>query len=276
MIWVAVASAPALTACSLLLGEGFTDPNADPDEAGAGGDGSSSGGDGSTNAPSEGGPGVDGSNPGADGGDGGTGGCSTGLVRFCDDFERADASDVKGKWELTNVNADGVLAIEAEQNGNHLLAAKVSAVAGQALLSKTFTEQPTKFHLELSLEVDSFASTGGVYVTGLGMQNNSGSPSLVYLYVTQQNLLLVQQVADGVNYWSQPLPIVLKTMHRIAIDLTFNGKLNVKIDGNTKLDANAQTFLVPKPPALYLGAASIDDEGTGGAFLVDDFVFTLD
>jgi hypothetical protein len=275
MFWVAFAGAPALTACSLLLGEGFTDPNAQPsNEAGTGGDTSSDGG--GATLPSEGGPDADASNVRPDGGDGGTGGCPSGLVSFCDDFERGDASDVQGTWEIVTLNATGALGLQTASSGNHLLAASVSAKGDDAYLSKVFTKQPSKFHLELSLQVDSLASTGGVYVTGIGMTNGGGSPSLVYLYLDTTNLLLVQQVADGVNYFSQAIPITLKTMHRISVDLTFNGRVVVKVDGNTKLDQNAQTFLVPKPPTVILGASSIDDQGDDGAFVADDFVFTLD
>lgn len=275
---MALVFAPALAACSLLLGEGFTDPNAvsltDPDSSTA--DSPTNGGDGTTS--SEGGPETDGSiQPTGDSGvDADAGRCPVAKVSFCDDFERANASDVKGAWQSTDVNAGGTLALKTVPTGNRVLATAVSALGGQAQMMKTFTEQPAKFHLELSLTVSSLASVGGVYVAGVGMANGGNPPTVIYLYVDDTNLYFVQQVANAVNYWSQALPITVGTEHRISIDLTFNGKLIVKVDGNTKIDQNAQTFLLAKPPNLYIGASSIDSTGDDGAFLIDDLVFTLD
>jgi hypothetical protein len=269
LVWLPFACAPVLAACSLLLGEGVTETST-----------SAPGTDASpTDGAQDGSPITPGSDAAPDAGsdaDAANTGCPAATVSFCDDFERSDSSNVKGAWQTIDLNASGTLAFKTEPTGNRLLATAVSAKGGQAQLSNVYTHQPTKFHLELSLTVSALASTGAVYVTGIAMPNSSTPPSLVYLYAQDNGLFLAQQVANGVNYWNQALPITVGTHHRIAIDLTFNGKLLVKIDGNTKIDQNAETFLVPKPANLYLGASSIDGEGDDGAFLVDDFVFTMD
>lgn len=277
--WLACACAPALAACSLLLGEGFTDPNAEPpkgpdtltpdatSETGAV-DGS--------NPQIEGGPGTDGSILVNDAGDAGNNGvqCPTAAVSFCDDFNRPDAADLKGAWDVVDLNLGGTLALKSSPN--RILATAVSAKGGQAQLSKTFLQQPSKIHLELTLTVSSYASEGGVYIGGIAMQSGLGSPSLVYLYVDNVKLLLVQQVTDGANYYNQVLPSTAGVAERISIDLTFNGTLLVKVDNVTKVNEKAQTFLSPKPPSLYLGASSIDGLGDDGSFLIDDVVFTID
>lgn len=269
----------SLSACSLLLGEGFTDPNAEPqpaNDSGGGADGASGGadgGDGSTTTPAADAGGDTAIDPGSDGGSDGA--CPVATVSFCDDFERQSPSDVKGAWDLIDVNASGSLAIVPSASGHHL-ATSVSATGGQAQLGKELGKQPSKVHFELSLTVKAFASTGGVYVAGFAMSNGFIAPSLVYLFVNTSTLYFVQQVADGGGYVGRVIPITLGTKHRLVVDLTLNGKVTVTVDGNSKVDENAQTFLVPNPVGAYLGASSIDALGDDGSFEIDDYVFTAD
>lgn len=287
VVWLAFSvgagtGASALTACSLLLGEGFTDPNAEQpaNDSGPGGSDAPNGGDGSTPT-TEGGPGVDGSPPGTDGGllDGGDSGgvtCPVAVVSFCDDFERNSQSNLKGAWDVVDLNLSGSLSIVAGPTGNRHLATSVNAPGGQAQLSKTFSQQPTRLRFELSLRVKAFASVGAVYVAGVGMGSSGGPFSLIYFYVETDSLWLVQQVGGGGGYYRSPVPVSTGTTHRIVVDLTFNGKVSVKVDGSTKVDEDARTYLVPKPPSLYLGASSIDSTGDDGNFEIDNFVFAID
>lgn len=269
------AGASALTACSLLLGEGFTDPSAQVPTDDSGPDGSDAptgGGDGSTSTTD----GGDGSTPGTDGGDSGGASCPLAAVSFCDDFKRTSAGDIKGAWDEVKLNPSGALSIVADSTGDNHLKSAISALGGQAQLWKTFVKQPTKLHFELSLTVKTFASAGDVYVTGVGMSNGSDPPTLIYFYVSTTALYVVQQVANGGGYVGSAIPISLGMKQRVVLDLEFAGTITVTVDGVTKLGAKAQMYLVPKPPTLYLGAVSIDGTGDDGSFDIDDFVFTID
>jgi hypothetical protein len=267
LLWLSLSCIPALAACSLLLGEGFTDP-----DAASGSNDAGTAADTATTTPPPGEGGSDGAPPSGDGG-----ACPAAKVSFCDDFERTASNGLKGEWDLVALNNAGSLAIVAAgPNGNHHLATAVSAKGGRAQLSRTFAQQPAKIHFELSLTLESFASVGAVYVAGIGMRSGNAAPSLVYLVLDTANLFFVQQVADTSSFTNHALPIAIGTKRRIVVDLVFNGKVTVSVDGNTNVDANAQTYLVPNPPEVYLGASSIGDTGDDGAFSIDDFVFTLD
>lgn len=280
--WLAFVGAPALTACSLLLGEGFTDADSDPTDSGTGADGTSSGGSSGTSGTSssggasgDGAPGNDGA-PSGDAGPGTDGGvpCPDATVTICDDFERTDP---KGTWTSMNLVTGGTLSVATETNGNRFLSSAVTANGGHAQLSRQLAITPAKIHLEVSVAVKSLATAGGVYITGIGMPNAGNPPSLVYFYANDTAVWFVQQIADGVNYYADALTFPIDDKrHRIVLDLTFNGKVTLSIDGTKQIDSNAKTFLVPKPIGVHLGASSIDDLGRGVAVDVDDFVFTAD
>lgn len=269
-----MACIPALAACSLLLGEGFTDPNAPAlaTDASTSADSPANGG--------EGGPPIVGSDAAPDtGGDavrpdpeaGGTI-CPTATVSFCDDFERSVPQD---DWAGSSVSANASLTIETS-NGSKALFSSISAKGATAQLTKAFAPVPQKFHLAFDLQMTALAVSGGVYIGGLFMQTGLAAPSLVYVYTEPGGVWFVQQVADDGGYIRDQLPISTGTNYRVDIDLTFNGKLIVNVNGTKVVDRNAEAFLVPHAPTLHVGASSIDGLGNGGSFRMDDLVFTID
>jgi hypothetical protein len=274
---MAFACAPALGACSLLLGEGFTDPDAERANAEAGGvgadsaiDGAGGGGnDGSTGADADAALGTDAAGSDADAGFV----CPTATARLCDDFQR---DEVQGSWDSVSLNSGGTLVIGKPAGASKRLESAVTALGGVAQLSKAFNAVPKKLHFEVTLDLASLAAVGGVYIMGVYMPNGSGAPTLLYVYTNNSGVYFVEQVADGVAYVGTPLPLSLASPHRIVIDVTFGGKVTATVDGTTKIDKQAASFLLPKPVTVILGAASIDDNGNGVAMKIDDFVFTAD
>lgn len=262
-----IACAPALAACSLLLGEGFTGSEANP----ASDSGATS--PDSTNRDST--DGNDGGTPTTDASPDADGGfvCPPGTVSFCDGFNR---DTVQGPWEVVHQRPGGTLAIGSSGGGAKHLESAVTAVGGQAQLSKSFGPTPQRVHLELTLEISSLASAGGVYVGGLSMPNGSNPPTLLYLYVSQFGLFFVEQVADGAGYAASNVPVSTGAPHRVVFDVTFGGRSVVTVDDEKKVDKTAESFLSAKAPTVYLGASSIDGTGNGVALKIDDFVFTAD
>ena len=142
-VLLACACAPTLAACSLLLGEGFTDPNAANKETDASApDALAEGGADGANPQIEGGPGTDGSPANDAGGDadgGGNGGCPAATVSFCDAFER---DDPKGSWDSVLINAGGTLVVGKPAFGSRRLESTVIAANGQAQMMKAFATTP--------------------------------------------------------------------------------------------------------------------------------------
>lgn len=276
--WLACACAPALAACSLLLGEGFTDPNVDPtSEAGTTPDSAPNGESDGSNPQLDGGLEADGSLPGSDGGDagddGGSGVCPVAQVSFCDTFERATP---QGDWDSVFLNAGGSLVVGTPTVGSKRLESNITAVSGAAQLMKAFKFTPTKVHFELRLLVSALPQAGGIYIGGLTMENGVGAPSLLYLFVNETALYFVEQVADGGGYHASTVGFSTGVFHHVVVDVQFTGNTVVSVDGTTKVTKAAESFLVPKPMDFYLGGASIDGVGKGVGLLIDDFVFTAD
>lgn len=269
----ACACAPTLGACSLLLGEGFTDPNADSaNDSGTG----TPDGDGGTTPGTDARP-NDGQGPGTDSGskEGGTQGCPSAAVSLCDDFER---TDVQGDWGGQELTAGGSLAIGG-QAPNRNLAASITTKGALANLTKTFALKPTKFHFELTMQYDAYPQEGAVHLFGMLLfdpANPSSQPSIVYAYVRNDGVHLVQQLTDGMHYHEDPIAITIGAKHRVVIDGALNGKVVVTVDGTPTLDANMQTYLISDVLTLSLGASASDGTGAGFALTVDDFVFTAD
>ena len=98
--WIALSGAPALVACSLLLGEGYTDPDpgATNDSGTAGDDASADGSESDVRGESD--ASRDGSSDGSDG----SGGPCGADYTFCDDFERDTL--MPGPW--TSATSEGL------------------------------------------------------------------------------------------------------------------------------------------------------------------------
>jgi hypothetical protein len=266
LVWLPLACAPALAACSLLLGEGFTDTSTPTTNDSGGTTDGPSGGDGTTNPTGEGG------NPQTDASlfDGGTTAvCASDAAGvFCDDFER---SDPKGNWSSMGVNDGGILVID-KSGGVSRLKSAITAVEGAGQLSKDFAVTPKRMRIEVSLEIETLPSTGSGYIAGVLMLN---PPQLVYLYAHGGGVFFVEQLTDGINYTQAPLAITLKTPHRIAVDVTFGGKTFVYVDGVVQVDKSTESFFTPTPPAALLGANSVDGAKDLSIYL-DDYVFVAD
>jgi hypothetical protein len=196
--------------------------------------------------------------------------CEPAANTFCDDFERPT---VQGDWTLATETSGGTLGIVQGTTGRRLQATCPSPGA-VAQLVRAFSEIPTRVHLELTLEFAALPSNGDVYITGIQMDSMESS-SLVYLYAGGSGIALVQQVA-GVTYKAYPLHVPPGTPHRLAIDLTFGGKIQVTIDGVVAIDRAAETFLIPAAPRLTAGATSLDGQGAGFTSLIDDYVFAAE
>jgi hypothetical protein len=201
--------------------------------------------------------------------------CEPAPNTFCDDFERPT---VQGDWTLATETSGGTLEIVQGTTGRRLQATCPSPGA-VAQLVRAFSEIPTRVHLELTLEFAALPSNGDVYITGIRMDSVESS-SVVYLYAGNSGVALVQQVA-GVSsaqghYKAYPLHVPPGTPHRLAIDLTFGGKIQVTIDGVVAIDRAAETFLIPAAPRLTAGATSLDGQGAGFTSLIDDYVFTAE
>lgn len=269
LVWLPIACAPALAACSLLLGEGFSDPNVQPpnDSGTSSTDAPANGGDGAPNPNQDGGRTTDESLPTFDGG---KLACPDASGVFCDDFER---DDVKGSWEAVGITDGGSMTIVEPAGGSRRLEAAISAAGASAQLTRDFTTiTPTRIHIELTLDIQTLPSQGAVYLAGVMMLNAGNSPSLIYLYVHGGGAFFVEQIADGVNYVQTALAITIGAPHRVVMDVTLGGKALVSVDGATQVDKATETWLVGKPPRAILGPGSVNG-GNALSMRVDDYVF---
>jgi hypothetical protein len=162
-LWLTLACAPPLAACSLLLGEGFTDTSTpSTNDSGVSTDGT-------TNGSGDGAPTNDGSVPLIDSG---TAACASDAAGvFCDDFER---SDPQGNWGSLSVNDGGVVVIDKSGGASRLQSA-ITAADGVAQLSKDFALTPSRIRIELSLEIDTLPTAGNSYIAGMLMLNRRRS-----------------------------------------------------------------------------------------------------
>lgn len=271
LIWIPLACAPALAACSLLLGDGFSDSEAQPpNDSGTGSDapiGDGGGGDGGANPPRDGSPTTDSSSPLFDGG---RLSCPDAAGTLCDDFERDELKG--GPWDAVNVNDAGTLVVGKPTSSGRQLVASVTGADGVGQVSKDFTITPTKLHIELTLEIQTLPSVGGIYITGALMLNPGNPVSLFYLYTHGGGAFVVEQLTDGVNYVQTPVAITLNAPHRVVMDLHVGGKMTVTVDGAKQVDKNTESWLVLKPPSAILGPGSLNG-GNAFAMRADDYVF---
>lgn len=255
--------ASALGACSLLLDDDLSAPST-PSADDSGTD--------ATNAV------VDGSNPTPDGGptidgslavfDGGKLSCPDAAGVLCDDFER---NELVGPWGATNVSEAGSIEIKAAGAGKRFEAAITSA-DNVAQLSKDLTVSPSRIHIELTLEILTLPSAGGIYITGALMFNPPNPLTLFYLYAHGGGAFIVEQLTDESHYVQTPVAITLNAPHRVVMDIQAGGKLTVTVDGATQVDKNTESWIVLKPPSAILGPGSLNG-GNAFAMRADDYVF---
>lgn len=267
LVWLSIACAPVVAACSLLLDGGFAGEGAPATDAGGSADTTTNGGDG-------GGPiGSDGGGPLGDGSlpsfDGGKLVCADAAGIFCDDFEH---DDPKGPWGAVSVNEAGTIAIGKPAGGTRRLEAAIIATDGIAQLSKDFTVTPKRIHIELTLEILGLPTAGAAIITGATMLNMGNAPSLFYLYAHGGGAFVVEQLADGVHYVQTALAITLNTPHRVVMDVVEGGKMTVTVDGTSQVDKTTEPWLVLKPPQANVGASGING-CNGFSMRADDYVF---
>ena len=266
LVWLSIASAPLIAACSLLLDDGFANDGVSPSDSGTGSDTTTSGGDGSPIGP-------DGSNPPIDGSlptfDGGKLVCADAAGTFCDDFEH---DDPQGPWSGVSVNEAGTIAIGKAPNGSRRLEAAILAVDGIGQVYKDITVTPQRIHIEVTLEILSLPTSGAAIITGATMLNPGNPVSLFYLYAHGGGAFVVEQLTDGAHYVQTPLAITLNAPHRIVLDVVQGGKVTVTIDGASQVDKSTEPWLVLKPPQANLGAGTVNG-CIGFSMRADDYVF---
>jgi hypothetical protein len=263
----------ALTACSLLLGEGFTDP-----ESGTSGDSSAdatSAADGSTTDTNANDASGNDGRADADAGAAGDGSCPSAAVSFCDDFNR---TDVKGDWPTMQLTTGGALSLVPGDPSGKRLETGISALGAHAYLLRKTSFVPTKFHMAASIDFGTLPQAGAVYMFGVSMWPTAGTaPSLAYVYAESSGIYFVQQITDGTGYQRDAIPIASDgNEHRIVMDVVLGGQAVVTVDGNAVVNRATAGFLVADPIECALGADSIDGTGNGFTFHADDFVFTAD
>lgn len=264
LVWLSLACAPVVAACSLLLDDGFSGDTSSPNDSGTGSDTTTNGGDGSSGGP-DGGPKLDATLPTFDGG---KLICADAAGTFCDDFER---DDVQGGWSAVTSNEAGTLAIGKPTGASRRLEATIGT-DGVGQLAKDFTISPTRLHIEVTLEILTLPTTGLAILTGATMLNPGNAPSLYYLYVHGGGAFVVEQIADGIHYVQTPLAITLNAPHRVVMDVEQGGRMTVKVDGTVQVDKTTETWLVLKPPQANLGPSSING-CSGMSMRADDYVF---
>jgi hypothetical protein len=270
-LWLPIACAPALAACSLLLGDGLSDADAPQPGSDSGADSPINGGDdGATNPPRDGAPTSDGSLPFFDGG---KLSCADAAGTLCDDFERDEPKG--GPWGTVSVNDGGTLVIGKPSSTGRRLESAITAADGVAQLSRELALTPSKLHIELTLEILALPTNGAIYITGALMLNPGNPVTLFYVYARGDGAFVVEQLTDGTHYVQSPLAITLNAPHRLVIDVQIGGKVKVTVDGATQVDKNTESWLVFKPPQAILGAGSVSG-GNAFSMRVDDYVFVAE
>jgi hypothetical protein len=197
--------------------------------------------------------------------------CDSQAWTVCDSFERSTPA---GDW-LAVTSGGGTLSIVPGPSGGRLLAT-CPGKGARAQLRRAFAPTPTRIRYEVTLEYAANPTAGEVYITGVEMPS-AGGTSLTYLYANPNiGIVFVQQRIGSPSYVADELPVNVNTPHRIAVDLTFQGNVRVTVDGITVLDRASESFLVPAPPTILLGASDIDEAGGGFDVLLDDYAFLLE